>query len=108
MRGQMAIWRDQLAAAAQSPNVYAKISGLNTAVGKADWTATDLQPAIDFALDTFGVSRLMFGSDWPIALLAGDYAKIFNETRKVLAGLSPDEQDAIWSGTANQFYRLGL
>ncbi len=46
----MAAWRDQMAAAAQNPNVYAKISGLNTAVGKANWSAANLQPAIDFAL----------------------------------------------------------
>ena len=104
----MAIWRDQLAAAAQNPNVYAKISGLNTAVAKADWTAADLQPAIDFALDQFGASRLMFGSDWPVAILAGDYAQVVAETRKCLSGLSAADQAAIWGGTANRFYNLGL
>lgn len=104
----MAAWRDQLAAAAQNPNVYAKVSGLNTAVGKADWTADDLEPAIEFALQVFGADRLMFGSDWPVAILAGDYAKVVTETRKCLSGLPTAEQDAIWGGTANRFYNLGL
>jgi L-fuconolactonase len=104
----MATWREQLAAAAENPNVYAKISGLNTAVGKADWTAADLQPAIDFALEKFGASRLMFGSDWPVAILAGDYAQVIAETRQCLSGLSAADQAAIWGGTANHFYNLGL
>lgn len=104
----MAIWREQMAAAAQNPNVYAKISGLNTAVGKPDWTAADLQPAIDFALETFGADRLMFGSDWPVAILAGDYAGVFAATKQCIAHLSAGEQAAILGGTANHFYKLGL
>ncbi len=72
----MAAWRDQMAAAAQNPNVCAKISGLNTAIGKANWSAANLQPAIDFALTQFEAHRLVFGSDWRVALLAGDYAQV--------------------------------
>jgi L-fuconolactonase len=104
----MAIWREQFRAAAQNPNVYAKISGLNTAVGKADWTAADLQPAIDFALETFGAERLMFGGDWPVAILAGNYAKVVAETKQCLSGLPESDQAAIWAGNANRFYNLGL
>jgi len=104
----MATWRDHLAAAAQNPNVYAKISGLNTAVGKADWSAADLQPAIDFALTQFGAHRLVFGSDWPVALLAGDYARVVAQTRLCLAALPLADQAAIWGGNANRFYALGL
>lgn len=103
----MQTWREQLAAAAESPNVYAKISGLNTAVGKPDtWTAADLRPAIDFALEKFGPQRLMFGGDWPVAILAGDYAKVRAETEKALAHLSPADRETIWSGTAIRFYNL--
>jgi L-fuconolactonase len=104
----MATWGDQMTTAAENPNVYAKISGLNTAVGKPDWKAEDLQPAIDFALEKFGVDRLMFGSDWPVAILAGDYAKVFSETRQCLSGLSSADQNAIWGDNANRFYNLGL
>jgi L-fuconolactonase len=104
----MATWREQMAAAAQNPNVFAKVSGLNTAVGKADWKAADLQPAIDFALEKFGADRLMFGSDWPVAILAGDYAGVFSATKQCIAHLSAGEQAAILGETANRFYNLGL
>ncbi len=102
----MRVWEAQFAAAAQSTNVYAKISGLNTAAGKADWTAADIQPGIDFALKHFGANRLMFGGDWPVAILAGDYAKVWAETGKALAHLSQFERDAILGGTATAFYQL--
>ena len=50
---------------------------------------------VDYATEQFGADRLMCGSDWPVAVLAGDYAKVWNETNKCLAGLSADERDAI-------------
>ena len=104
-----ATWRQQMAAAAESPNVYAKVSGLNTVTPDFDnWAYEDIKPLIDFALETFGADRLMFGSDWPVAVLAGDYAKVWAETNKCLAGLSIAERDAILGGTANHFYNLGL
>ncbi len=104
-----AIWRQQLSAAAESPNVFAKISGLNTVTPDFEaWTYNDIKPLIDFAIETFGVDRLMFGSDWPVAALAGDYAKVWAETNKCLADLSADERAAILGGTANEFYKLNL
>jgi L-fuconolactonase len=103
---QMGDWADQMAAAAQYPNVYAKISGLNTAVGSPDWSAADLKPYIDFAIEKFGAERLMFGSDWPVAILAGDYAKVWAETNKALAGRSQAEIDAILGGAAANAYRI--
>lgn len=104
-----AVWRDQMAAAAQCPNVYAKISGLNTVTPDFEnWTYEDIKPHIDFAIEQFGVDRLMFGSDWPVAVLAGDYAKVWNETKKAIADLSAAEQEALLGGVANRFYNLGL
>ena len=103
---QMGPWADQMAAAAQSPNVYAKISGLNTAADWANWSAADLKPYIDFAIEKFDADRLMFGGDWPVAILAGDYAKVWAETNKALQGRSQTEIDAILGGTAEKVYRL--
>ena len=103
---QMGAWADQMAAAAQYPNVYAKVSGLNTAADWANWSAADLKPYIDFAIEKFGAERLMFGSDWPVAILAGDYAKVWAETNQALAGRSPAEIDAVLGGTAMKAYRL--
>ena len=103
------IWREQMAAAAQHPNVYAKVSGLNTATADFEnWTAADIKPHIDFALEQFGADRLMFGSDWPVAVLAGDYAKVWRATNEAIVELSADEKTAILGGTANRFYNLGL
>ncbi len=104
-----AIWREQLRHAAECPHVYAKISGLNTVMADSEnWTSDELQPLVDFAIETFGVERLMFGSDWPVAILAGDYAKVWRETNECLAGLTRTERDALLGGTANHFYGLGL
>ena len=104
-----AVWREQLAAAAESPNVFAKVSGLNTVTPDFDnWTYEDIKPLVDYAIEQFGTDRLMFGSDWPVAVLAGDYAKVWEATNKCLADLSAEERNAILGGTGNSFYDLGL
>jgi len=101
-------WWEQMQAAAQNPNVFGKVSGLNTAADPEHWSAEDLKPYIDDALSLFGAERLMFGSDWPVANLAGDYLKVWRETNRALAGCSPEEQAAIFGTTASRFYRLDL
>lgn len=101
----MSPWSDQMKAAAANPNVYAKVSGLNTAAA-ADWSAADLRPYIDFAAECFSPNRLMFGSDWPVAILAGDYNQVWTETNKAIAHYSKAEQDAILGGSATGFYNL--
>jgi len=106
---ERAVWRAQMAAAAESPNVYAKVSGLNTVTPDFEnWTYEDIKPLVDYALEQFGADRLMFGSDWPVAVLAGDYAKVWEETNKCLAVLSKAEREAVLGGTGNNFYELGL
>ena len=101
-------WAELMKICAQHPNVYAKISGLNTAADWENWSADDLKPYIDFVVEHFGAERLMFGSDWPVAILAGDYLKVKVETEKAIAHLSQDQQDAIWSQTAKAFYGLNI
>jgi L-fuconolactonase len=103
--GGSPLWEAQMKAAAESPNVYAKVSGLNTAAAP-DWNAAAIKPYIDFVLKCFGADRLMFGSDWPVALLAGDYAQVWRETKAAISDYSTAEQDAILGGTAVAFYRL--
>jgi L-fuconolactonase len=85
--------------------VYAKISGLNTAAG-ANWTADELKPYIDAAIELFGAERCMFGSDWPVAVLNGNYAKVWKETRAALKGYTRKEIDAILGGTAQHVYGI--
>ena len=102
----MGEWADQLAAAAKYPNVYAKLSGLNTAADWNTWSAADLKPYIDFAIEHFGAERLMFGSDWPVATLADNYAHVWEETNKALSGHSEAEINAILGGSAARAYRI--
>lgn len=103
---QMGEWSKQLAAAAENPNVYAKVSGLNTAANWESWSSQDIKPYIDFALEKFGANRLMFGSDWPVANLAGNYAKVWEETKKAISVYQMEEIDAILGGTAAEFYKI--
>ncbi len=104
--GEFEPWSSLLARAAQMPNVFAKVSGLDT--GFADWTAADIAPYIDRALELFGPARLMFGSDWPVANLRGGYSKVWRATNLALARLSRHERDLILGGTAIAFYRLSV
>lgn len=104
--GQLEPWASQLAAAAAFPNVHARISGLNTAADWATWSADDLVPFIDHAFACFGADRLMFGSDWPVCVLAGDYNKVWTETQRAIAHRTPAEIDAVLGGTAQRVYSL--
>lgn len=99
-------WAAELAAAARYPNVHAKLSGLNTAANWDTWTAADIKPSIDLAIDLFGPDRLMFGSDWPFGTLAGDYAKVWVETNRALGGRSEQELDQLLGGTAIRAYHI--
>jgi L-fuconolactonase len=102
----MDAWRAAMARAARYPNVYAKVSGLNTAADWNTWTATDLKPYVDAAIELFGPDRLMFGSDWPVAVLAGNYTKVWHETNAALAGCDQNVIDAILGGTAQRVYSI--
>jgi L-fuconolactonase len=104
--GNLEQWAAELAAAARYPNVYAKLSGLNTVVDWDTWSAADIKPAIDRAIDIFGTERLMFGSDWPFSTLAGDYAKVWAETNRALEGRSARELEQLLGGTAIQAYNI--
>ncbi|MFC5404113.1 amidohydrolase family protein [Cohnella soli] len=102
----MGAWAEQFAEAARYPNVYAKVSGLNTAADPDSWTADDLKPYIDYAMKHYGAGRLMFGSDWPVANLAGDYAKVWEQTNIAIADYSEQDRDAILGETARSFYGI--
>ena len=104
--GRMENWRDHFMAAADCPNVYCKLSGLVTEADWNHWTVDDLRPYVEFALECFGPSRLMFGSDWPVCELAGQYGEIVAALRGLLSDLSDAEQQQIFGKTAEQFYRL--
>lgn len=106
--GDLEPWAGLLRVLAAEPNVTAKFSGLITEAVWGDWNAEVLRPYADVALDAFGPRRLMFGSDWPVCLLAGTLPA-WAETAEdllVAAGLSAAERDEVLGGTAARVYRL--
>jgi L-fuconolactonase len=103
---EMPRWAAALRAAAAHSNVAAKISGLNTMLPTRHWTAGDLRAAVDAAIDAFGAARLMCGSDWPVALLNGDYEQVWRETVRVIQLVAPDDAEQLLSGTALRLYDL--
>jgi len=105
--GRIRPWAEHLAELAAEPNVYCKLSGLATEADRARWTVADLVPYAQHALEAFGPDRVMFGSDWPVCLLAGSYKRITDAARQLTASLSVTEQTAIFGGTALRAYRLG-
>ena len=104
--GDMDDWRRDIEALASHTNVCCKLSGLVTEAAWRQWQRADFAAYLDVALSAFGAERLMFGSDWPVCLLSGDYADVAGIVRDFSANLSPAEQAAIWGGTATRFYGL--
>ncbi|HSZ38686.1 MAG TPA: amidohydrolase family protein [Trebonia sp.] len=97
-------WRSLLRAAAANPMVCAKLSGLYPP--DPAWTAADIRPFAEYALELFGAERLMAGSDWPVAELHGGYQRVWAELARVADGLTPVERAALLGGTARACYGL--
>ena len=98
-------WAAAIALLAQLPNVWCKLSGLITEAG-ADWSAARLQPWVDVLVDRFGPRRLIWGSDWPVLNLAGDYAAWWQASEQLLRTLAAAERDAVFGLNAVRCYRL--
>lgn len=99
-------WAKQIAPLAGMQHVVCKLSGLLTEPRPAGMTLNDLLPYFDAALEIFGAGRLMFGSDWPVCLLAGEHEDPWDLCQQATAALSTDEQAAIYGGNACTVYRL--
>jgi L-fuconolactonase len=104
--GRIEPWASLLARTGAAPNVACKISGLVTEADWDRWRPADLVPYVDHALEVFGSERLMFGSDWPVCLLAGSYAQILDAARFTLRDLTDAERSRIFGGTAGAVYGL--
>ena len=99
-------WQDNLRTAASYPNIYCKLSGMITEADWQRWQPADLKPYVETALECFGAERCMFGSDWPVCELAGSYQQVYDALVDALGPISDSERDAIFGGTAIQFYGL--
>ena len=106
-----AAWRKDMAELAALPQVCCKFSGLwgeapQAAHHDVDVAARAVRPVWEQLLECFGPARLMWGSDWPVLTLAGDYAGWIAVSEACIGGLSASEQSNLWRGTAQRFYGL--
>ena len=99
-------WKERIQELARRENVFCKLSGMITEADWQTWTEADLRPYLDKAFDAFGADRLMMGSDWPVCLLATEYAQWFGFLDRYTATLSEHEREQFCGGTANRAYRL--
>jgi L-fuconolactonase len=104
--GEIEPWRQDFKELARRPNVYCKISGMVTEADWQHWTPAQLRPYLDTALEAFTPQRLMFGSDWPMCLLATSYASWVGTVEAWAHALTETERERLWSGTAVEAYGL--
>ena len=91
---------------AAKPNVYCKLSGLVTEADWKNWKKEDFRPYLDVVFDAFGPKRLMFGSDWPVCLLAASYQQVVEIVEDYAQDFAADIKDKIFGGNAAEFYQL--
>jgi L-fuconolactonase len=100
-------WEAALAPFASLENVYCKLSGLVTEAQWSAWHPDDFVPFVQRAMDIFGEDRLMFGSDWPVCVVAASYARVFTCLLYALGDISPQAVAKIFGANAIRFYGLG-
>ena len=105
-KGEFQPWADQISEISSHENVSVKVSGLFTEASWSNWSNQTFRPYFDHILKSFSPSRMMFGSDWPVCLLAATYSQTINLMEELTSQLSKAEQDSFWSKTAKLFYRL--
>lgn len=101
-----AIWEKEIKAIATYPNVHCKVSGLVTQADWSCWKNDDFTYCLDVVTAAFGIERLLFGSDWPVSLLAASYNQSTKILRDYYSRFSLEEQKAFWGSNAVRFYNL--
>ncbi|NLR57117.1 amidohydrolase family protein [Chitinophaga polysaccharea] len=104
--GELAEWAAQMRRIAQAPHVYCKLSGLVTEADWQQWKPAHFRPFLEVALEAFGPNRLVYGSDWPVCLLAAQYHEVKHIVTDFISTLSTSEQQQIMGGNACSFYHL--
>jgi L-fuconolactonase len=104
--GSIQQWKNDIEQLALYPHVYCKISGMVTEASWQAWQQADFIPYLDVVIQAFGCSRIMFGSDWPVCLLAAHYQQVQQIVQSYFNQFSADEQALFWGGNATRFYKL--
>ena len=99
-------WKKDIEAIAEYQNVCCKISGLVTEADWKNWNKDDLTPYIDVVVNAFGTDRIMFGSDWPVCLLAASYGKMLDIVKDYFSSFSKEDREKFFGGNAINFYNL--
>jgi len=100
-------WQSLMAEVARHPNVYCKLSGMITEADHQTWTVEDLRPYVEHVVKCFGFERVMYGSDWPVCLLAGSYDRVVGALQAILEPqLNQQRETAVFGGNAAHFYKL--
>ena len=99
-------WAALMQKMAAHPNVYCKLSGMVTESDWRHWKKEDFRPSLDVVFGAFGPARLMFGSDWPVCLLAASYRQVLEIVEDYVRDCAADVKGKIFGGNAAQFYRL--
>jgi len=104
--GKIDEWKAGIEKISKQQNVYCKLSGIVTEADWKNWTKESLTPYIDFVVNCFGTDRIMFGSDWPVCLVASSYTNWLNVIKEYFASYTKEEQEKIFSKNAIRFYNL--
>ena len=105
-RNEIKEWSNAFTPLANYPNIHCKLSGLVTEADWHSWHVDHLRPFVDCALEFFGPERLMFGSDYPVCLLAASYDRVLDAFLEILHTLSDADREKIFASNAAKFYRL--
>lgn len=104
--GEIESWADGIRRLAAFPNVFAKLSGLVTEADWKHWRPAEITPYLDVAFECFGPDRLMIGSDWPVCLVAADYARVTDVVKNYMHPPSAEVREAVLGGNAQRFWHL--
>ncbi|HET6426748.1 MAG TPA: amidohydrolase family protein [Planctomycetaceae bacterium] len=102
--GLLSPWDQQIRDLARFPNVMCKLSGMVTEADHQHWKPDDFRRYLDVVVDAFGPQRLMWGSDWPVCLLAGSYEQVWRLVDDYIAGWSVEDRQALFGGNCARFY----
>lgn len=102
--GELDPWREQIKTLGQFPNCCCKVSGMVTEAKWQEWKPDDFAPFLEVVAEAFGPDRLMYGSDWPVCLLAGGYNRVFDLAAEFAKRFSTDDQARFFGGNAARFY----
>lgn len=105
-QGEIGTWKKDIEEVAKYENVYCKVSGMVTEADLQHWKEADLVPYLDVVTNAFGTHRILYGSDWPVCLAAGDYSRVINVVRSYFESYSLHEQQLVFGGNALKFYNL--